>query len=87
VTIEYDARTFVTAGVDKCATSDCAARASIGDPFDVHDTIDNSTQSSIGGEETISSTPTVVKVAEPGTVAIMGLGLAGLGFARRKRAV
>lgn len=86
VMIEYDARTFVTAGVDKCATSDCAARASIGDPFDVYDTIDNNTQSSIGGEGTISGGPAVVSVVEPGTLALFGLGLAGLGFARRRKA-
>ena len=34
----------------------------------------------------IASTHVPARVPEPGTLAIMGLGLAGLGFARRKKA-
>ena len=76
VTIDYEARTFVIAGVDKCADSDCAARASIGDPFDVHDNIANDAQSSIGGPGTIFIVP------EPETLPLFALSVVALGLFR-----
>ena len=82
--LDYTVRTFVRAGIDTCASSDCAARASIGDPFHVNGDIPDDAQSSIGGPDTISSAP-VVSVPEPGTLGLFSLGLLGLGFTTRRR--
>lgn len=83
VMISYVARTFVIAGVDKCSASDCAAYASIGDPFGVYG-IPNDAQSSIGGADTISSAP-VAAIPEPEIYAMLGLGLGLLGWVGRRR--
>jgi hypothetical protein len=84
--IDYDVSTFVIAGIDKCATSDCAARASIGDPFEVNGNIPDNAMSSIGGASTISSSPAdPTAVPEPGTLPLFALSLLALGLCRRSR--